>query len=236
MATSCIKYCSASPHGLHQICQFLLWDVTPLFHQGTCKFCQGTCHSPQTFLGGMALALTLWSNRFQTCSVGLRSGLFCKTDLYSNNFNKLVTYDWKHHILTPQRNIIYWVVFAQLRNKIHPQQYVFFLSFVQTNTSLITHSLYFLLPGIQNVLSLFCAVLTEHKVLFHSTSYQRLGEASRALEALMFPLKYRYVIGPSVSTFPHQSALHLGYWHDLPSTKYELNDDDSYYRYLFVSQ
>ncbi|KAG7274432.1 hypothetical protein CRUP_033588, partial [Coryphaenoides rupestris] len=44
--------------------------------------------------------------------------------------------------------------------------------------------------GIQNVLSLFCAVLTEHKVLFHSTSYQRLGEASRALEALMFPLKY----------------------------------------------
>lgn len=49
----------------------------------------------------------------------------------------------------------------------------------------------FLLPGIQNVLSLFCAVLTEHKVLFHSTSYQRLGEACRALEALMFPLKYR---------------------------------------------
>uniref|UniRef100_A0A3Q0QU54 SET binding factor 2 n=1 Tax=Amphilophus citrinellus TaxID=61819 RepID=A0A3Q0QU54_AMPCI len=46
--------------------------------------------------------------------------------------------------------------------------------------------------GIQNVLSLFCAVLTEQKVLFHSTSYQRLGEACRALEALMFPLKYSY--------------------------------------------
>ncbi|XP_061598974.1 myotubularin-related protein 13 isoform X2 [Cololabis saira] len=46
--------------------------------------------------------------------------------------------------------------------------------------------------GIQNVFSLFCAVLTEHKVLFHSTSYQRLGEACRALEALMFPLKYSY--------------------------------------------
>lgn len=46
--------------------------------------------------------------------------------------------------------------------------------------------------GIQNVLSLFCAVLTEHKVLFHSTSYQRLGEACRGLEALMFPLKYSY--------------------------------------------
>ncbi|XP_077374547.1 myotubularin-related protein 13 isoform X2 [Festucalex cinctus] len=46
--------------------------------------------------------------------------------------------------------------------------------------------------GIHNVLSLFCAILTEHKVLFHSTSYQRLGEACRALEALMFPLKYSY--------------------------------------------
>uniref|UniRef100_A0A673MS34 Myotubularin-related protein 13-like n=1 Tax=Sinocyclocheilus rhinocerous TaxID=307959 RepID=A0A673MS34_9TELE len=46
--------------------------------------------------------------------------------------------------------------------------------------------------GIQNVLSLFCAVLTEHKVLFHSSSYQRLGEACRALESLMFPLKYSY--------------------------------------------
>ncbi|XP_057715822.1 myotubularin-related protein 13 isoform X2 [Corythoichthys intestinalis] len=46
--------------------------------------------------------------------------------------------------------------------------------------------------GIQNVLNLFCAILTEHKVLFHSTSYQRLGEACRALEALMFPLKYSY--------------------------------------------
>ncbi|KAJ8406608.1 hypothetical protein AAFF_G00301820 [Aldrovandia affinis] len=46
--------------------------------------------------------------------------------------------------------------------------------------------------GIQNVLSLFCALLTEHKVLFHSTSYQRLGEACRALESLVFPLKYSY--------------------------------------------
>ncbi|XP_051577558.1 myotubularin-related protein 13-like isoform X3 [Myxocyprinus asiaticus] len=46
--------------------------------------------------------------------------------------------------------------------------------------------------GIQNVLSLFCAVLTEHKLLFYSSSYQRLGEACRALESLMFPLKYSY--------------------------------------------
>lgn len=60
---------------------------------------------------------------------------------------------------------------------------------IPTNTSFVLFCS--LVPGIQNVLSLFCAVLTEHKVLFHSTSYQRLGEASRALEALMFPLKYR---------------------------------------------
>lgn len=61
---------------------------------------------------------------------------------------------------------------------------------IPTNTSLIS-SCCFLISGIQNVLSLFCAVLTEHKILFHSSSYQRLGEACRALEALMFPLKYR---------------------------------------------
>ena len=64
-------------------------------------------------------------------------------------------------------------------------------SHIPKNTSFIVFCC-FLVPGIQNVLSLFCAVLTEHKVLFHSTSYQRLGEACRALEALMFPLKYRW--------------------------------------------
>lgn len=66
---------------------------------------------------------------------------------------------------------------------------------IPANTSLTRFVFFFFVlfqsPGIQNVLSLFCAVLTEHKVLFHSTSYQRLGEACRALEALMFPLKYR---------------------------------------------
>ena len=62
---------------------------------------------------------------------------------------------------------------------------------IPPNSSSVFLSVVFLLSGIQNVLSLFCAVLTEHKVLFHSTSYQRLGEACRALEALMFPLKYR---------------------------------------------
>lgn len=142
--------------------------------------------------------------------------------------------------ITPKKYNLLWVLFAQLRNKIHPQHCLKkkkkFYQLSNRIPNLITHSLYFLLPGIQNVLSLFCAVLTEHKVLFHSTSYQRLGEASRALEALMFPLKYRYVIGPSVSTFPHQSPLRLGYWHDLPCTKCDLNDNVSYYRDLFVPQ
>ncbi|XP_068116475.1 myotubularin-related protein 13 isoform X1 [Hyperolius riggenbachi] len=55
--------------------------------------------------------------------------------------------------------------------------------------------------GIQNVLSLFCAVLTENKVLFHSSSFQRLSDACRALEALMFPLKYSY---PYIPILPAQ--------------------------------
>ncbi|XP_053304996.1 myotubularin-related protein 13 [Spea bombifrons] len=55
--------------------------------------------------------------------------------------------------------------------------------------------------GIQNVLSLFCAVLTENKVLFHSSSFQRLSDASRALESLMYPLKYSY---PYIPILPAQ--------------------------------
>ncbi|XP_053576567.1 myotubularin-related protein 13 [Bombina bombina] len=55
--------------------------------------------------------------------------------------------------------------------------------------------------GIQNVLSLFCAVLTENKVLFHSSSFQRLSDACRAVEALMFPLKYSY---PYIPILPVQ--------------------------------
>ncbi|XP_040266287.1 myotubularin-related protein 13 isoform X2 [Bufo bufo] len=55
--------------------------------------------------------------------------------------------------------------------------------------------------GIQNVLSLLCAVLTENKVLFHSSSFQRLSDACRALEALMYPLKYSY---PYIPILPAQ--------------------------------
>uniref|UniRef100_A0A8C8S5H4 SET binding factor 1 n=1 Tax=Pelusios castaneus TaxID=367368 RepID=A0A8C8S5H4_9SAUR len=50
--------------------------------------------------------------------------------------------------------------------------------------------------GITNVLCLFCAALTEHKILFLSNSYQRLTDACRALLALMFPLKYSFTYVP----------------------------------------
>ncbi|XP_056429026.1 myotubularin-related protein 5 isoform X5 [Hyla sarda] len=50
--------------------------------------------------------------------------------------------------------------------------------------------------GITNVLCLFCAALTEHKILFLSRSYQRLTEACRGLLAIMFPLRYSFTYVP----------------------------------------
>ncbi|XP_065158308.1 myotubularin-related protein 13 isoform X2 [Atheta coriaria] len=50
--------------------------------------------------------------------------------------------------------------------------------------------------GIRNVLVLFCAIMTEHKILFHSKSYNRLTEACRALTALMYPFRYSHVYIP----------------------------------------
>ncbi|XP_062990510.1 myotubularin-related protein 5 isoform X2 [Elgaria multicarinata webbii] len=50
--------------------------------------------------------------------------------------------------------------------------------------------------GITNVLCLFCAALTEHKILFLSSSYQRLTDACRGLLALLFPLKYSFTYVP----------------------------------------
>ncbi|TRZ01750.1 hypothetical protein DNTS_027257 [Danionella cerebrum] len=50
--------------------------------------------------------------------------------------------------------------------------------------------------GIVNVLCLFCAALTENKILFLSSSYQRLTDACRALLAIMFPLKYSFTYVP----------------------------------------
>lgn len=52
------------------------------------------------------------------------------------------------------------------------------------------------LVGIRNVLVLFCAVMTEHKLLFHSKSYSRLTDGCRALIALMYPFRYCHVYIP----------------------------------------
>ncbi|XP_039436960.1 myotubularin-related protein 13 isoform X2 [Culex pipiens pallens] len=57
--------------------------------------------------------------------------------------------------------------------------------------SLLFHQL-----GIKNVMLLFCAVMTEHKILFHSTSYTRLTDSCRALTALMYPFRYSHVYIP----------------------------------------
>lgn len=38
--------------------------------------------------------------------------------------------------------------------------------------------------------------MTEHKILFHSKSYNRLSEACRALTALMYPFRYTHVYIP----------------------------------------
>jgi myotubularin-related protein 5/13 len=43
---------------------------------------------------------------------------------------------------------------------------------------------------------LYCAAMTEHKILFHSTSYSRLTESCRALTALMYPLRYTHTYVP----------------------------------------
>ncbi|ENN80610.1 hypothetical protein YQE_02975, partial [Dendroctonus ponderosae] len=63
----------------------------------------------------------------------------------------------------------------------------------------VTHTsvnLLFQQLGIRNVITLFCAIMTEHKILFHSKSYNRLTEACRALTALMYPFRYTYVYIP----------------------------------------
>ncbi|KAJ9585117.1 hypothetical protein L9F63_003069, partial [Diploptera punctata] len=63
----------------------------------------------------------------------------------------------------------------------------------------VTHTavnLLFQQLGIRNVLVLFCAIMTEHKILFHSKSYTRLTEGCRALTALMYPFRYSHVYIP----------------------------------------
>jgi myotubularin-related protein 5/13 len=47
------------------------------------------------------------------------------------------------------------------------------------------------LSGIHNTLVLFCAALTDHKIVFHSRSYSRLTDACQAIVVLHYPLKFR---------------------------------------------
>ncbi|RWS10543.1 myotubularin-related protein 13-like isoform X4, partial [Dinothrombium tinctorium] len=50
--------------------------------------------------------------------------------------------------------------------------------------------------GIQSVITLFTAITTEHKILFHSKSYTRLHDACNALTSLMYPFNYCHVYIP----------------------------------------
>lgn len=65
------------------------------------------------------------------------------------------------------------------------------LPVTHTSVNLLFHQL-----GIRNVLVLFCAIMTEHKILFHSKSYNRLTDACRSLTALMYPFRYNHVYIP----------------------------------------
>ena len=51
--------------------------------------------------------------------------------------------------------------------------------------------LLFCWAGVSNSLLMFCAALSDHKVLLHSDSFSRLTDTCHALSALMYPLKYR---------------------------------------------
>ncbi|CAF0740382.1 unnamed protein product [Brachionus calyciflorus] len=55
--------------------------------------------------------------------------------------------------------------------------------------------------GIANVLNLVCSIMADFKILFFSKSYNKLYEACRALESLLFPLKYTGVYVPVLPCF-----------------------------------
>ncbi|XP_076471850.1 myotubularin-related protein 13-like isoform X2 [Babylonia areolata] len=57
-------------------------------------------------------------------------------------------------------------------------------------------ALFFDQMGINNAILVFCAALTDNKILFYSNSYCRLTAACRAIIALYYPLKYSYVYIP----------------------------------------
>lgn len=62
--------------------------------------------------------------------------------------------------------------------------------------SVLTLVFFLSFAGIRNSLVLFCAIMTEHKILFQSHSYTRLSEGCRALSALMYPFRYSHVYIP----------------------------------------
>jgi len=69
----------------------------------------------------------------------------------------------------------------------------------QTDTIPVTfNTVYRLIEhlGINNVVELFYALLTEHKILFYSQSYTRLNEACQGLISLMYPFKYSHTYIP----------------------------------------
>lgn len=69
----------------------------------------------------------------------------------------------------------------------------------QTDTIPVTNTTVYRLIehlGINNVVELFYALLTEHKILFYSQSYTRLNEACQGLIALMYPFKYSHTYIP----------------------------------------
>ncbi|XP_068760421.1 myotubularin-related protein 13-like [Montipora capricornis] len=74
--------------------------------------------------------------------------------------------------------------------------------------------------GIHNMLALFCAVLTENKIVFYSSSYSQLTHATQAMLALMYPLKFSYVFIPILpaalleflnAPTPYIMGVHEGY-------------------------
>lgn len=55
--------------------------------------------------------------------------------------------------------------------------------------------------GIHAVITLFSAVMSEHKILFHSKSYTRLQDACHALTSLMYPFKYTHTYIPLLPSY-----------------------------------
>lgn len=74
---------------------------------------------------------------------------------------------------------------------------------------------FLLLTGIQNVLTLFCAALTDHKILFHSQSYSRLTDACQAINILQYPLKYRYLLKTYLQVLYDMQWIFATLWADL---------------------